>query len=65
MNLAEKNANLVFIDEAVFSRNLAVRRVWATKGSVAPSVSEKVANFKCVAAVSAIDLEGKIVATHV
>jgi hypothetical protein len=55
----------VFIDEAIFSKSLAVRKVCGPKGAVAPCVSEKIANFKCVAAVSAIELEGKIVATHV
>lgn len=61
IKLIKNDANIVFVDEAVFTSNQVRARYWAKAGRQPLEVPKAKLGFKAVAVVAALDLRGKVV----
>ena len=64
IELMEKRANVVFIDETCFTTNQVNNSAWWKKGDPSPEFEVNSLRFRCVAVVGAVDLQGNVLALH-
>ena len=64
IELMEKRANVVFVDETCFTTNQVNNESWWKKGGLSPEFEANSLRFRCVAVVGAIDLQGNLLALH-
>ena len=57
-----EKANLIFIDEAVFSSKQVRSKCWAKSGGMPLLVDKKKLGLKAIAVVAGIDIKGEVVA---
>jgi hypothetical protein len=62
IQLYQQQANLIFIDEAVFSSKQVRSKCWAKSEGMPLLVDKKKLGFKAIAVVAGIDIRGKVVA---
>ena len=62
IELMEKKANVVFVDETCFTTNQVKSNAWWKTGDPSPEYEVNSLRFRCVAVVGAIDLQGNLVA---
>ena len=62
IELMEKKANVVFVDETCFTANQVNSNSWCKMGEPSPEYQVNSLRFRCVAVVGAIDLQGNLVA---
>ena len=58
----QNHENIVFVDEAVFTSGQIRARYWAKAGDASLKIDKAKIGFKAIAAVAAINLQGRVVA---
>ena len=65
LELIELGAQLLFLDEAVFSEKIGQCKIWSMPGSVSPNVLMQIINLKAIAVTAALNFDNEVVAQQI